>query len=182
MARAGRERVPLMEEFAGAFKGGKYFLDPVHRRRFDKFGEKQKEGARYITRLVRESPQRELSQNNAHWERCTILAAECGASKEKVSDWLMEDAFNATRNVAFGEYITAFGRTEFLTGSTSQLTKHEFWELKRAAYKKLQFLNEERDPDNFAKFPERGANGLILRWCVMWEERPADDAENESPE
>lgn len=175
-----------MQEYAGEIKGGRLMLD--RRKAFDAWAGKQKERARFVLRIVRESPQRELSQNNAHWERCTILADGTGLTKEQVSESLMEDAFVVTRNPVYGQYKVfpvllrtpgpngeVFGIGErFVPESTTQLTKHEFWELKRAAYKRLQFLNEDRDPNVWALFPERGENGVVLRMCASWQERPED--------
>lgn len=164
-----------MQEYAGTIKGGRLILD--RRKAFDGWAMKQKENARFILRIVKESPQREVSQSNAHFERCTILGDEVGMDKRQVSNLLMQDAFDETRNIAYGEYKTLFGREYFIVGSTAELTKNEFWQLKRAAYKRLQFLNEDRDADAWALFPERGENGVILRMCATWEERPEDRQE-----
>jgi len=161
-----------VQEYSGTIKGGRLILD--RRKAFDGWAMKQKENARFILRIVKESPQRELSQSNAHFERCTILGDEVGMDKRQVSNLLMQDAFDATRNVAYGEYKTLFGREYFIVNSTAELSKAEFWELKRAAYKRLQFLNEDRDADKWTLFPERGENGVILRHCATWEERPED--------
>lgn len=171
-----------MDEYAGEIKGDKFVFDILHRRRFDQWAARQKHGSRWLIRVFRESGMREVSQNNAHWERCTILGAteEISAPKEIVSDMLMEDAFIHTQNLAYGKYQSVFGVQKFIPCSTGTLTKDEFWELKRAAYRKLLFINDGKPENEFTKFPERGQGGLILRWCALWEERPTE--ENSSSE
>lgn len=166
-----------MEERAGQIgEDGRYRFDEYHMKRHRAWEAKQKKGARFITYIKKESQKREQSQLNAHWERCTIIGEDeqVNADKRTVSNWLMEDAFEFTQNPAFGEYVTMGGKTQFSPGSVGELQKNEVWELKRAAYKRLQFLNEGREPDMWSLFPERGANGIILRMCAMWEERPED--------
>lgn len=165
-----------MEEYAGKIEGGRFYFD--RRKAFDQWCGGQKEGARFIFRIVKESPGRELSQSRAHFERCGIIADETGMDKEQVSMLLMKDAFDATRNVAFGKYVKAFGAEYFIAESTTTLSKDEFWRLKDAAYKRLQFLNDGRDPNLWVGFPERGENGVILRVCFHWEERPDDGRHN----
>lgn len=114
---------------------------------------------------------RRLSQNNAHWERCTVLGQEVGVSKEKMSDILMECAYITTGSTAYGSHLVVFGKEQFAPASTTSLTVDEFWQLKREAYAKLQFINEDREPENYLRLPERDASGIIA-FCTMWEERP----------
>lgn len=161
-----------MQEYAGEIKGGRLMLD--RRKAFDSWAMSQKEGRRFVLRIVRESAQRELSQNNAHWERCTILADEVGIDKEQMSNFLKQDAYDRTHDEDFGEYRTVFGKDYFIPKSSADFTKDQFWKLKRAAYERLQFLNEDRDADAWLLFPERGENGVVLRMCAQWEERPDD--------
>lgn len=163
-----------MEEFGAVTRDGKLILDPICRRRLDVWTTRQAEGARWRVRISRESPPRENSQNRGHWERCGILGAELGLSKEAVSDILMEYAFEATQNPVYGERRQVFGSWRFIPGSTRDLTKSEFWELKRQAYERLAFINEDKDPNHWTLFPERGEGGLILRMCARWDERPED--------
>lgn len=161
-----------MQEYAGEIKGGKLILD--RRQAFDLWATKQKAGARFILRIVKDSPGREQSQSRAHFERCGIIADEIGMTKEQVSDLLMQDAFDATQNPAYGKYVKAFGKEWFIPESTTSLTRDEFWKLKAAAYERLKFLNEDRDPSLWSGFPERGENGVVLRVCFTWSERPED--------
>ena len=175
-----------MQEYAGEIKGGKFYFD--RRKAFDAWCAGQKEKARFIFRIVKESVGRELSQNNAHWERCTILGDCLGLTKEQVSEVLMEDAYHMTRNIAYGEHKPfvvrlnvpgpngeVYGVGErFFANSTSGLTKDAFWKLKEAAYNRLQRHNEDLNPEAWTPFPERGENGVILRMCYTWSERPED--------
>jgi hypothetical protein len=161
-----------VQEYAGEIKGGKFYFD--RRKAFDTWCAGQKDGRRFIFRIVKDSPGRELSQSRAHFERCGIIGDEVGMDKDQVSHLLMQDAFDATQNPAFGKYVNAFGKEYFIPESTTTLSKDEFWKLKAAAYKRLQFLNEDRDPSVWASFPERGENGVILRMCYTWSERPED--------
>jgi hypothetical protein len=164
-----------MEERAGYIgEDGRYHFDEAHMRRHRAWEAKQKKGARFVTLIKKESPMREQSQLNAHWERCTILGDENGVDKRQVSNWLMQDAYTRTQNPAFGEYKKIMGNEYFIVGSVAELDKQEVWELKRAAYEKLQALNEDREPNNWALFPERGAGGVILKMCARWDERPRE--------
>ena len=166
-----------MEERAGKIIGGRYRFFEEHMRKHRAWEAKQKEGAEFITYIKKVSQNREQSQLNAHWERCTIIGEDeaVHADKRTVSNWLMEDAFEHTQNPAFGEFVTMGGKRQFSPASVAELQKNEVWELKRAAYKRLQFLNDGRESSEWALFPERGANGVILRMCAMWEERPATE-------
>lgn len=160
-------------EFHGEGDGSKYVMDTTAREQFLKWGASLAKGARYGLRPFKISPKRHVSQNNAHFERCTILgmSEEISAPKEIVSRLLMEAAFLTTGDPCYGGYRKIFGRDEFVPTSTTSLTEHEFWQLKREAYNKLQFINDGKEPHEFLKFPERDASGIIA-YCVMWEERP----------
>lgn len=160
-------------EFRGTGKGGKFVMSPEVRAMFDQWAAQLKDGESYKLRPVKDSPQRALSQNNAHWERCTILGLteEIAAPKEIVSMLLMEAALLTTGNPIYGKYKTIFGKEEFIPESTTELSEHEFWQIKREAYNKLQFINDGKEPHEYLKFPERDASGIIA-YCVMWEERP----------
>ncbi len=148
---------------------GKYVMDPESRDLFLRWGASIK--GRWGLRPFRISPKREVSQNNAHFERCEIIGQEVGLTAHAVSDILMEDAFIKTQNPCYGQYKNVFGKEKFCPESTRNLSKDEFWELKRAAYERLKFMNEDKEPENYSKFPERGDNGIIA-YCCMWEERP----------
>lgn len=160
-----------MIEFHGKGDGTKYVMNPEAREQFIRWGSTLKAGAAWGLRPFKISPKRERSQNNAHFERCEILGSESGMHKHGVSDILMEDAYIKTQNPCYGQYKNVLGKEKFVPESTTSLSKEEFWELKRAAYERLKFLNEDKDPVHYLKFPERGENGIIA-YCCMWEERP----------
>jgi hypothetical protein len=159
-----------MIEFHGT-GSGKYVMDPESRALFLRWSASIK--GRWGLRPFRISPKRKTSQSNAHWERCHILGMteEISAPKEIVSALLMEAAFTTTGDPCYGSYRTIFGKEQFVPTSTTSLTEHEFWQLKREAYSKLQFINDGKEPHEFVKFPERDANGIIA-YCILWSERP----------
>ncbi len=160
-----------MIEFHGAGDGEKYVMNPEARQQFLRWGASLKKGSAWGLRPFRISPKREVSQNNAHFERCEIIGSDVGMSAHSVSDILMEDAFIKTQNPCYGQYKTVFGKEKFVPNSTTTLSKSEFWELKRAAYERLKFLNQDLEPENYLLFPERNGNG-VMRYCALWSERP----------
>lgn len=169
-----------MEERAGYIgEDGRYHFDKISMQEHRAWESKQKIGARFVTLIKKESPAREQSQINAHFERCTVIGRdeEVSATKRTVSDMLLEMALNETQNPKFGKYITIRGRSQFEPGSVAELDKSEMWELKRQAYEMTRELNEDREPERYILLPERGAGSVILKWCALWSERPAEDDE-----
>lgn len=160
-------------EFHGKGDGAKYVMNPDAREEFIKWGASLKKDTPWGLRPFKISPKQARSQINAHFERCTILgmSEEISAPKEIVSKLLMEAAFITTGEPCYGGYRKIFGREEFVPQSITSLTEHEFWQLKREAYNKLQFINDGKPPEEFMKFPERDASGIIA-YCVLWQERP----------